>query len=93
MREDLPRRKPRARQLDLMREVSGGQWEREGLGDVAVVGDGGDKPLNCFVGSSRNFSEEVMLLTPPSSETFSCPSRKRSVKTSEFFQRFEGGPL
>lgn len=47
-------------QLVLMREAGGGQWDREGLGDVATEGDGGDKP----VGSSGNSEKEVMLLTP-----------------------------
>ena len=58
-----------------MGEARGGQWDREGLGNVPAVGDGGDKLLNCPVGSSVNSLEEVMLLTPPS-ETFLCPSRK-----------------
>ena len=43
-----------------MGEAGGGQWDREGLGDVATEGDGGDKP----VGSSGKKTKEVMLLTP-----------------------------
>ena len=79
-------------ELDLMSEVGGGKWDREGLGDFVIVGDGREKPLNCPVGSSGNSSEKVMLLTPLS-EIFLCPSRKQWGKTLEFFQTFEGGPL
>jgi len=40
-------------QLDLMGEAGRGQWDSDGHGDV-VVGDGGDEPLNCLIGSSGN---------------------------------------
>jgi len=30
-----------------MGEEGGGQWDSEGLGDVVIVGDCREKPLNC----------------------------------------------
>lgn len=45
-------------QSDLTGEVGGGQQERKGLGNVVTVGDNGEKPLNCPVGSCGNSSEE-----------------------------------
>ena len=41
-------------QLVLMREAGGGQWDREGLGDVVVVGDHKEKPLDCPIGSCED---------------------------------------
>ena len=62
------------------------------LGDVPIVGDGRDKPLNCPSVSSGNSSEEVMLLTPHPKPSCVSPGGGGG-KTSEFFWRFEGVPL
>lgn len=63
-----------------MVEARGGQWDRERPGDVAV-GDCGEKPHNCPVGSPGNSSEEVMLRPPSES---SCPSGKRRGENFRF---------
>ena len=47
-----------------MGEEGEGQWDREGIGDVVIVGDCREKPSNCPAGSSGTSSEEVILPIP-----------------------------
>ena len=81
--------------LGPMGEESQMRRDKETLRIAVTPGDYGEKPPNCPVGCCRiywelhsggNFADSL-------SKTFSYPSRKQWGKTSDFFWRFEEGPL